>query len=162
MSIQGRKYTYYVDEVQGNNVTTATYGTAVRKIQPAPRRVTTAPKKKSAWHLKNWDRKRYMNLPYVMFLAGLLMICGLTLMNYLSLQSEITTSIKSIARMERELNNLRLANDENHSRITNNIDLDHIRRVAIQELGMIYPREGQIVSFAGNNSDYVRQLNPMP
>jgi len=159
MSIQGRKYTYYVDEVQGNTVTV---GNAVRKIEPAPKRVTTPPKKKSAWHLKNRERSRYMNWRYVAYLVCLLLVCGFTLMNYLSLRSEITTSIKSIARMERELNNLRLANDENHSRITNNIDLDHIRRVAIQELGMIYPREGQIVSFAGNNSDYVRQLNPMP
>ena len=156
MSIQGRKYTYHIEEVRGNTV---------RKIQPDKPSHRDADRLKpvpSIRHLKNRDKARYMNLGYVLFLVCALLISAFTLTTYLSLQSEITTSIKHIARMERELNNLRLANDENHSRIINNVDLDHIRRVAIQELGMVYAKEGQIIDFAGNRGDYVRQLNPLP
>ena len=153
MSIQGRKYTYYVEEVQGNTA---------RKLRPEPIPVKSVSKKKTVRFLKNRDKARYMNLGYVLFLVCALLISGLTLTTYLGLQSEITTSIKHISSLERELNNLRLANDENHSRIINNVDLDYIRRVAIQELRMVYAKEGQIIDFVGNRGDYVRQLNPLP
>ena len=45
---------------------------------------------------------------------------------------------KSINKKENVLYELKLDNDENYSRITSNIDLEEVRRVAIQELGMKY------------------------
>ena len=42
------------------------------------------------------------------------------------------------------------------------MDLEEIRRTAIQELGMQYAREGQIISFASENSDYVKQMAEIP
>ncbi|MCL2717579.1 MAG: cell division protein FtsL [Lachnospiraceae bacterium] len=161
MSTQGRKNTYYADSIHGST-SRIIDGNTARKLKPAPRRIAVVPKKKSTRHLKNRDKARYMNLGYVLFLVCALLISAFTLSNYIGLQSDITTSIKQIARLERELNNLRLANEENHSRITNNVDLDYIRQVAIQELGMIYAKEGQVIDFAGNNTDFVRQLNPLP
>ncbi|MCL2050166.1 MAG: cell division protein FtsL [Lachnospiraceae bacterium] len=167
MSTHGRKNTYYADS-NHRNTGNLTEGNVVRKIKPAapaPARITVVPrkpKKKSVRHLKNRDKARYMDLGYVLFLVCALVVSAFTLYNYLGLQSEITNSVKQIASLERELNNLRLANEENHSRIINNVDLDYIRQIAIQELGMIYPIEGQILEFAGNNTDFVRQLNPLP
>jgi cytochrome c biogenesis factor len=155
MRAQERKK-YYTESISGNTV---------RKLKPAPGRIALVPakeNKQSIRHRKNLDKARYMNLGYVLFLVGALMVTAITLSTYIGLQSDITNSVKQIARLERELNNIKLANDENYSRITNNIDLDHIRRVAIQELGMTYAKEGQIIAFAGNKSDYVRQLNSLP
>ncbi|MDE5865346.1 MAG: cell division protein FtsL, partial [Lachnospiraceae bacterium] len=63
---------------------------------------------------------------------------------------------------ERELNDLRLANDEEYNRITSSIDLEEVRRIAVQELGMRYAEEGQIVSFTSENNDYVKQLSLIP
>jgi hypothetical protein len=40
--------------------------------------------------------------------------------------------------------------------------LEYLRQVAIQELGMVYAKEGQIIDFVSNKSDYVRQFNPLP
>ena len=146
--------TYYVDEIHGNTV---------RKTKPVPnRRLTVVSKKENIRHLKNRDKARYMNFKYILFLMVMLLVSAFFLSTYIGLQSDITASIKQIARLERELNNLRLANEENYSRIMNNVDIDYIRRVAIQELGMIYAKEGQIIDFAGNTGDYVRQVNPLP
>ena len=44
------------------------------------------------------------------------------------------------------------------SKIVNAVDYDYIRQVAIEELGMVYASEDQIVSYTRENSDYVRQL----
>ena len=87
---------------------------------------------------------------------------GMILTMYLSLQSDITNSIKNISRQEKVLNDLRLDNDENYSRITSSINLDEVKRIAIQELGMGYAQEGQIITFNGESSDYVRQTGEIP
>ena len=51
------------------------------------------------------------------------------------------------------------ANDATYSRINSNMDLEEIRDKAINELGMVYAREGQIETFTSENGDYVRQLS---
>ena len=81
---------------------------------------------------------------------------------YIGLQSDITNSIKNISRLESQLNSLKLDNDEEYSRITNSVDLDEVKRVAIQELGMKYAEEGQIVTITGGGSDYMRQVADIP
>jgi cell division protein FtsB len=145
---------YYVQSIHGNTV---------KVLRPAPDRLVLIPDKKSkAIQRKNRDKARYMNLGYVFFLVCALAVMMLPISIYIGLQADVTNSIKEISRLERELNSLKLENDENYSRITNNVDLDYIRRVAIQELGMTYAREGQIIDFSSNQSDYVRQLNPLP
>lgn len=97
-----------------------------------------------------------------MFLALAVAAVSIALTYYLTLQSEITNSIKSISKMESQLNELRVDNDEKYSRITGNVNLEEIRTVAIQELGMRYADEGQIIIFNGEGSDYVRQTGKIP
>lgn len=40
--------------------------------------------------------------------------------------------------------------------------MEEIKKVAIQELGMQYAGEGQVVSFASENNDYVKQMADIP
>lgn len=111
---------------------------------------------------KNRDKAKHMNARYVLFLCAALVVTGFILTDYIGLQSDITNSVKNISRLEKELNDLRLANDEEYSRITSSVDLEEIKRVAIQELGMQYAEEGQIISFASESNDYVKQLADIP
>lgn len=103
-----------------------------------------------------------MSFGYVLFLSFALLATGWILVGYIRLQSDITNSIKHIASLENELNDLKLANDEEYNRITSSIDLEEVRRIAIQELGMQYAEEGQIVVFESENNDYVKQVAPIP
>lgn len=161
MATQGRGQAYgrgQYGQVQGNTV---------RKQQPIPGRYPVAIEAVPAVRLSNTTRKNrekahYMNMGYVLFLAMALMISGVVLAIYLGLQSDITNSIKNIARLEKELYNLQLDNDEEYSRITNSIDIEEIKRIAIQELGMGYAEEGQIIDFEGSKNDYVRQVADIP
>lgn len=141
---------YYV---QGN---TARQLNVAREIEQRPQ------KKVSNRTRKNRDKARHMSAGYVFFLCVALLMTGFILINYVGLQSDITNSVKHIARLEKELNNLKLANDEEYTRITSSVDLEEIRRVAIQELGMQYAEEGQIISFASESNDYVKQLADIP
>ena len=121
------------------------------------------PVRKSAHNVRrNRERALYMNVGYVLFLVGAMIAAAVILTGYLRLQSDITNSIKHISQMESRLNELKLENDENYSRITSSINIEEVKRVAIQELGMRYAEEGQIITFDGEGSDYVRQTGELP
>lgn len=111
---------------------------------------------------RNRDKALYMNLPYVMFLSVALAITGFMLIGYLQTQAELTVSIKRVAALESQLNDMRLTNDEQLERINSAMDMEEIKRIAIEELGMTYAKEGQVVIVSGEGSDYVRQLVEMP
>lgn len=108
---------------------------------------------------KNRDKALYMNLGYVLFLAAALASAAIILIGYIRVQSDIIISVRNIASLESELNNLKLSNDEDYARAVSSVDLEEIRRVAIGELGMKYAKEGQIINVSGEGNDYVRQLS---
>ncbi len=137
------------------------YGNAVRKTDERIY-VPESPKRISNTARKNREKAGHMSLGYVLFLSCAIIMAGFILTVYIGLRSDITNSIKNISRLESQLNSLRLDNDEEYSRITSNIDLEEVKRVAIQELGMKYAEEGQIVSVEGGGSDYMRQVADIP
>lgn len=136
-------------------------GTAVRKLE------TAQPVRQPKTGISNTTRKNrekagHMNPAYVLFLCVALVATGIILVNYIGLQSDITSSVKRISALESELNELKLANDEEYIRVNSSIDLEEIRRIAIQELGMQYAQEGQIITFSGESNDYVKQMADIP
>lgn len=147
---QGRRTEYYIE---GN---TARKMDVRRAIEEEPR------KRLSNETRKNRDRAYHMNFGYVVFLALALFVAGYVLIGYIQLQADITTQMREIASLESTLNNLKLANEEELTRINSSIDLEEIKRIAIGELGMTYAAEGQIVNFTNEGSDYVRQLQDIP
>ncbi len=137
-------------------------GSAVRRLD-VTKEIERKPKKKlSNTARKNREKAEHMSPGYVLFLSLALIATGFILVSYIRLQSDITNRIDHISALERELNDLRLANDEEYNRITSSIDLEEVRRIAVQELGMRYAEEGQIVSFTSENNDYVKQLSLIP
>lgn len=103
-----------------------------------------------------------MNLGYISFMIASVLVVCVVLMGYINLQSDITNRVTHISKMESELNNLKLANDETYTKIMSNVDLDEIKRIAIGELGMKYAKEGQVITYSGEGCDYVRQYGDIP
>lgn len=151
---QGRQFDsntsrgYYVD------------GNVVRKTAPSRQngpQVTRA--ERSA--RKNRDKARYMNFGYVVFLSVAVVVTAVTLFGYVKMQSELTMSIKRVASLESELNEIKVTNDENLARINGSVNLEEIKQIAVEELGMTYAKEGQVVLIESEGSDYVRQLRSL-
>lgn len=142
-------------------------GTAQRKPvhnEPAQRRPQAERARRQMEHAarKNRERARHMNLGYVLFMSVTLSLIGVMLIGYIGLQSDITSRVKNIARLESTLNTLKLKNDEEYNRIESSENLEEIKRIAIQELGMKYAEEGQVITFSGEGSDYIRQVADIP
>lgn len=139
--------------VQGNTVRALNVQEAVKE----------APKKQLSHAIrKNRDKAVHMSFGYVMFLSAALFFAGFVLIGYIQLQYEMTSSVKNISNLEKQLNNLKLDNDEQYNRILSSVDLEEIKRIAIDELGMQYAGQGQIVIISGEDSDYVRQYADIP
>lgn len=111
---------------------------------------------------KNREKAHHMNFGFVMFTLCALVAASVILLGYIKLQSDVTNRINHIASLESQLNDLKLSNDEEYDRIMGSVDLEEIKRIAIEDLGMRYARDGQVVTYSGEGSDYVRQYSDIP
>lgn len=137
-------------------------GNTARRLQAVPAVKEVPLRKVNTRVRKNREKAKHMSIGSVLSMALAMVTAAFILTRYLGLQADITNSIKHIAALESQLNELKLDNDENYSRITSDINLEEVKRVAIQELGMTYAKEGQIITFNGEGSDYVRQTGDIP
>lgn len=135
------------------------YGNAAPKID-IRRELEEEPKRKlSNRTRRNRDKARHMSMGYVLFLCTALVLAGFVLLGYIQLQSELTNEIKHVSRLERQLNTLKMDNDEEYNRIVNSVDLEAVKRVAIGELGMVYASEGQVITYENSGNDYMRRVS---
>lgn len=111
---------------------------------------------------RNREKALQMDLPYVVMLS-IAAICTLWVcVNYLHMQSAITAKIHSIEGNEARLETLKTENDALETSINTSVDLDHIYKVATQELGMVYANKDQILQYDNTESGYVRQNEDIP
>lgn len=130
------------------------YGNTARSLQEelnAPRKILSNETR------KNREKAHHMNIGYILFLSGALFACAIFLIGYVQKQSELTSKIAQVSKLEKELNTLKLSNDEMYTRIQSNVNLEEIRKIAIDELGMTYAEEGQVILYQGNKKDYMHQ-----
>ncbi|MFR8548193.1 MAG: hypothetical protein ACLVEV_06180 [Lachnospiraceae bacterium] len=55
-----------------------------------------------------------------------------------------------------------LENDSDYNRIMTGVDMEHVKDVAMNELGMVQAKKSQIVTYEIEDSDYVRQYSDVP
>lgn len=99
-----------------------------------------------------------MSLGTVLLMTTMLVLICLSLFSYISLETQVTQSVKQIASYESTLASLKQANDERYNEIVASVDLDEIKTRAMTELGMTYAQENQIVVYEGETNDYVHQV----
>lgn len=121
------------------------------------------PKKKlSRQARKNREKAARMSFGFVAFLAISLVLSSALLYGYITLNVQNTAALEEISALESQLNNMKLDNDEQYSRIMSGVDMAYVKETAMGRLGMQYAQEGQIIEVEGSGDDYVRQYNALP
>lgn len=111
---------------------------------------------------RNQEKALQMNLPYVVVLT-IAAMCVLSIcVNYLHVQSSISARIYHIEQLEKQLEQYKAENDALATRINTDIDLEHIYKVATEELGMVYANKNQVLLYDKTESEYVRQYEDIP
>ncbi len=138
-------------------------GNTARKLQSVPvNRNRTQDDQIRRQQVKRQHRVAPMNLGYVFFMMLATLVVCVVLIGYVELQADITNRINHISKLESQLNDLKLANDEEYTKIMSSVDLEEIKRIAIEELGMKYAKDGQVITYSGEGNDYVRQYKEIP
>ena len=111
---------------------------------------------------RNQEKALRMSKSYVAFLTMAVTVFGIFCGAYIKLQSDVTARMKKIASLESQVTDLKADNDEAYKRINTAVDLDAIKEKAINELGMFYATQDQIVYYSVDKTDYMNQYNEIP
>lgn len=138
-------------------------GNTARKLQSVPINRDRRQKDQiRRQQVRRQSKAAPMNLGYIFFMMTAMLVVCVVLIGYVELQADITNRINNISKLESQLNDLKLANDEEYTKIMSSVDLEEIKRIAINELGMKYAKEGQVITYSGEGNDYVRQYQEIP
>ena len=140
------------------------YGTSARKeaVRVQPERHVEQTKELSQRVRQNRSRALHMNKGYVVFLALAAFVTLIACTQYLQLQSEITNRSERITELQQELANRKEANTTRYNAIVNSINLEEGRDRAMNDLGMVYAQEEQVITYKNPANVSVRQYADIP
>ncbi|MCD7717567.1 MAG: hypothetical protein LUI39_14190 [Lachnospiraceae bacterium] len=111
---------------------------------------------------RNRERALQMNFRYVLFLTAAAVVTVFVCVQFLQLRAVNTLLSEEVATLSAELDSAVLENDSEYNRVMNSVDLEHIKEVATNELGMQQATSDQIVTYEVEDGDYVRQYSEIP
>lgn len=82
--------------------------------------------------------------------------------DYLKLQYDINRMEKDILTKEDILTTMINENNAAYEEVNTTYDLDYVYRVAVEELGMVYPNNNTVITYQSDVEDYVRQYADIP
>lgn len=143
-------------------------GNAVRHLQAVPEQVPERRKQERRQERtrvntrRNRERALSMSVPYVAFLAAASITSVCVCIGFLKLQAEGISYRNQIASLESSLSEMKLANDNAYENAISSVDMEQVKEVAINELGMVYADEGQIITYSSREGDYIHQYAQIP
>ena len=154
------KKTYYVN------------GSTVRQLEAQPVRreridrtkIQDEQKKKRRRNAarRNRERALHMSKGYVAFLTLCVGVVAFAAVALVQIQSQVTQRMEHIAALESQITDLKADNDARYKEIVTSVDLDYIKDVAMNQLGMQYATEDQIIYYSVENNNFMDQYSDIP
>lgn len=95
----------------------------------------------------NREKALQMNFTYVVFLAAAAVACVTVCVRYLRIQSNYTALQKKNTSLTATLDDMKHENDAEYNRIMSSVNLEEVRDVAMNKLGMVYASSDQIITY---------------
>lgn len=144
------------------------YGNAVPKPAYEPQRRVekperpSQPKKVSRQVRQNRRQAMGISKAYVVFLAVAAVLALVVCVNYVQLRSELISHSKNITALQEELASLNEENTTKYNVIMDSVNLEEVREKAMNELGMVYATESQVIEYDNPTGDYIKQYEQIP
>ncbi len=142
------------------------YGNTVCQPEVLPKRRNVAQQRKpvrvSARVRRNRNRATAMNKTYVSFLITAAVCVVVAFTFYLKLQTDVIKKAETVTAMQRELENITEQNNTDYHAVYENVDLQKIRDKAINEMGMVYASDGNVIEYEGPAQSLVKQYSTIP
>jgi len=111
---------------------------------------------------RNRERALHMSRSYVAFLTLCVGVIAFAAVSLVQIQSQVTQRMEHIAALESQITDLKADNDARYKEIVTSVDLDYIKDVAVNELGMQYATEDQIIYYSVVNDNFMDQYSDIP
>ena len=108
------------------------------------------------------DKALAFDFKYTFFVVASVFIMVCACVTMLFWESKIDSQQNNISNLEAELEAIQADNAAYKMSIENMYSLDQVYDAAVNELGMVYARKGQIVYYEGADEDYVKQYQDVP
>ena len=143
------------------------YGNTAPKPSYEPerrqKRSPSEPKKRTSTRVRQNRRKaRLMNRAYMVFLTCAAVIALIVCVNYIKLQSSITSHTENITKLQEELAQLKETNNTKYNSIMDSVNLEDISKKAQEDLGMVPASSDEIITYDSPATDYVDQKEEVP
>lgn len=111
---------------------------------------------------RNREKAMFMSRGHVAFLSVCVLFTAMAASCYISLQSQLSHRSREISTLEIQINDLKADNDARYKMISTSVDIEHVKDVAINELGMSYPTEEQIEYYSVDKTNFMDQYQDIP
>ncbi len=160
--MEAKRRTYQAEDSRTSYID----GNTVRKLNAVPERrreervyETPAPRRQKHKKTKAFSG---INLASLMVLTMATVVTVFVSVEYLQLQMKVSSMEKSIVTMEKNLIKLTNENNAAYASIDTQMDLDYIYKVAVNDLGMVYPNKNKVITYQSQDDGYVRQYEDIP
>lgn len=147
-------------------------GSAVRKLdyepvrQPRPDvrpelRPDTRKKQRRSLD-KRVDKALAFNLKYTLFVMTSVVVMVAACVAMLYMETKINDQKNNISELQAQLDVIQKDNSAYAVSLEGMYTMDQISDIAVNELGMVYAKKGQIVYYESANEDYVKQYKDVP
>ncbi len=157
MAATNRNYYY----TEGNTVRRYAAPEPVHK-QPEIDRETQMILRHADAAVKNRENARAVKMGFMVFFSVAVIMIAAFALTMVQTQASITSRMRQVAELESQITQLRAENDAKFKEINTSVDLEYIKNVAIQELGMTYATEEQIVYYSIEQNNYMDQYADIP
>lgn len=99
-------------------------------------------------------------LLFFMFMISVMMLGSAVC--YLNLQSSCDYRKEQIMALEKRLERLQSENEALYSSIEMRVDMEEVRRIAVQELGMVHQDAENVLQYEKSEDGYVRHYGRIP
>lgn len=141
---------------------TEVHGNTARQIYEVPQREEKVRELSAVSNRKHREQRSTLSIPYCIFLAAASVMILCMGARYLEQQAMSVAQQKKIASLESELSELQKQNADERNRIETSVNLEEIRDIAMNELGMVYATQDNVVLYKNTKQNYVSQYTEMP
>lgn len=108
------------------------------------------------------ERERKLGRGYLVFVTAAVCLASVVVGYTITIQTNISSSMANVAVLKDQIETLRTDNELAEKKLESQLDLESIRDIAINQLGMVYPSREQIVRYDVKNNDYMNQYEDIP
>ena len=132
----------------------------IKRTRERERQLLAGKKRAQAEAGKRAGAAKSKRLALIWICACIAAILGISAIHLVS-RNTLTQRTNRINSLQTELTEITKRNDVLEAELNDGIDYDAIKDTAMNDYGMVYPEDGQVITYNGDDEGYVKQFKEL-